>query len=556
MAAREAAERPFSRDPQGSAAVTRKLGHQAWIAAMTAITVYDTTLRDGAQGEGVSLSLRDKLDVARRLDDLGVHYIEGGYPASNPKDEAFFAEVRGLGLRRAVPVAFGMTRRKGVRAAEDPALRALVSAGTAAVAVVGKAWDFHVTTAVRADLGENLAMIADSVRLLKEAGREVFFDAEHFFDGFRANREYALQCLRAAREAGADWLVLCDTNGGALAEDVAAVTEAVVRQVGAPLGFHGHNDSGLAVANTLAAVRAGGSLVQGTINGLGERCGNADLCAVLPALQLKMGRACLAEEDLAKLTEVSRYVYEIANMMLVPGQPYVGPSAFAHKGGMHAAAVGHDPLTYEHVPPGAVGNTRRILVSELSGRGTILAKLLGTDFEGDRALHERVLSEVQRLENLGYQYEAAEASFELLVRRLAGREQVHFDLDHYSVAIKKDNGREAVTEATVKLRVGQDWHHTVAEGDGPVNALDGALRKALLPGYPNLAEMRLFDYKVRVINSGAGTAARVRVVIESRDRRAHWGTVGVSENIIDASWKALVDSIEYKLTSDEERAHA
>jgi 2-isopropylmalate synthase len=522
---------------------------------MTSITVYDTTLRDGTQGEGVSLSLRDKLDIARRLDDLGVHYIEGGYPASNPKDEAFFREVRDLGLKRAAVVAFGMTRRKGERAEADASLAALLSAGTPAIALVGKTWDFHVREAVRADLAENLAMIGDSVRFLKQAGRLVFFDAEHFFDGFRASRDYALQCLRAAREAGADWLVLCDTNGGALTEDVAATTETVAREVGGSLGFHGHNDSGLAVANTLAAVRAGCTMVQGTINGLGERCGNADLCAVLPNLQLKMGRPCLAPEALARLTEVSRYVYEVANMMLVSGQPYVGPSAFAHKGGMHVAAVARHPGTYEHVAPDAVGNTRRILVSELSGRATILAKLLGTDFEADRALHERVLAEVQRLEHLGYQYEAAEASFELLVRRLAGRARPHFDLDHYSVVIQKDGPRQAVTEATVKLRVSGEWQHTVAEGDGPVNALDGALRKALLPGCPNLARMRLIDYKVRVINSGAGTAARVRVVIESRDGRAHWGTVGVSENIIDASWQALVDSIEYKLTMDEEKGH-
>jgi 2-isopropylmalate synthase len=522
---------------------------------MNEITVYDTTLRDGAQGEGVSFSLQDKLEIARQLDSLGVHYIEAGYPVANPKEEAVFEALRREPLARATLVAFGMTRRKGARADQDATLRSLLAAETPAVALVGKVWDFHVTKVLRADLEENLAMVGDSVRLMKEAGREVFFDAEHFFDGFRANADYALRVLAAAKDAGADWIVLCDTNGGALAEDVAETTARVLRQVGLRLGIHTHNDGGLAVANTLAAVRAGCTQVQGTVNGLGERCGNADLCAVVPNLELKMGFACLGPENLARLTEVSRFVYETANMMLVPGQPYVGPSAFAHKGGMHASAVARDERTYEHVDPRRVGNTRRILVSELSGRGTILAKVAAAGLEADSSLRDHVLEEVQRLENRGYQFEAAEASFVLLVRRLAGTGRTFFDLDHYSVAIKKDDDRPPVTEATVKLRVADRWQHTVAEGDGPVNALDGALRKALVPAYPNLAEMSLTDYKVRVINSGAGTAASVRVVIESKDRQEHWGTVGVSENIIDASWQALVDSIAYKLTKDEQIAH-
>ena len=519
---------------------------------METIKVYDTTLRDGAQGEGVSFSLQDKLAIARELDSLGVHYVEAGYPVSNPKEEAVFEKLRREPLPRARLVAFGMTRRKGVRPEDDATLRSLLAAETPAVALVGKVWEFHVTKVLRADLEENLAMVRDSVRLMKEAGREVFFDAEHFFDGYGANAEYALRVLAEARQAGADWLVLCDTNGGALPDQVAETTAVVFQKVGDRLGIHCHNDGGLAVANTLAAVRAGCTQVQGTVNGLGERCGNADLCAVLPNLELKMGCPCLGEENLARLTEVSRFVYETANMMLVPGQPYVGPSAFAHKGGMHAAAVARDVRTYEHVDPRRVGNTRRILVSELSGRGTILAKLAAAGLEADPALQQRVLDEVQRLENRGYQFEAAEASFVLLVRRLAGREKNFFDLDHYSVAIKKDDARDPVTEATVKLRVAGQWHHTVAEGDGPVNALDAALRKALIPAYPNLAEMSLTDYKVRVINSGAGTAASVRVVIESKDHAEHWGTVGVSENIIDASWQALVDSIAYKLTKDKE----
>jgi len=423
------------------------------------------------------------------------------------------------------------------------------------VALVGKSWDFHVTKVLRTDLDENLAMIRDSVRFMKKAGRTVFYDAEHYFDGRRANHDYALATLRAAREAGADWLILCDTNGGRLPEEIAEAVAEAAREVGGGLGIHCHNDAGLAVANSLAAVRAGCTLVQGTVNGLGERCGNADLCAVAANLELKMGLECLGRDSLAKLTDVSRFVYETANMLLVPGQPYVGPSAFAHKGGMHAAAVARDRRSYEHVDPKVVGNTRRILVSELSGRGTILEKVVGTGFEHDKALQQKVLKEVRRLENEGYQFEACEASFALLVRRAAGRAKTFFELDHYSVGIDKSGGQAPVTEATVKLRVGDTWQHTVAEGDGPVNALDAALRKALLPAFPGLAQMSLVDYKVRVINSGAGTAAKVRVVIESRDRREHWGTVGVSENIIDASWQALTESIEYKLTRDEESAN-
>jgi 2-isopropylmalate synthase len=523
--------------------------------AMTKITIYDTTLRDGMQGEGVSFSLQDKLDIAQRLDDLGVHCIEAGYPASNPKDQAVFEALVRRPLKRAMPVAFGMTRRVGVRAEDDATLQALLGAQTPAVALVGKAWDFHVTKVLRTDLPENLAMIRDSVRLMRDAGRTVFFDAEHFFDGYKANPEYALTVVRAALEFKADWIILCDTNGGRMPEEIAEIVDAVAHEVGGRLGIHCHNDAGLAVANSLAAVQAGCTQVQGTINGLGERCGNADLCAVIPNLELKMGRPCVGRENLARLADTARFVYDIANLQMTPGQPYVGPSAFAHKGGMHVAAVTRDRKTYEHVDPALVGNTRRILISELSGRGAILAKVAGTPFETDATLQRKVLKEVQRLENQGYHFEAAEASFALLVRRLSGLARPFFDLDHYSVAIKKDNMRVPVTEATVKLRVGQEWHHTVAEGDGPVNALDGALRKALQAAYPNLKQMSLTDYKVRVINSGAGTAARVRVVIESRDAKEHWGTVGVSENIIDASWQALVESIEYKLTKDLENAN-
>ena len=517
---------------------------------MTRVVTYDTTLRDGTQGEGVSLSLQDKLDIARRLDDLGIDYIEAGYPASNPKDEEVFRALAAEPLAHARPVAFGMTRRVGARAEDDPGLSGLLAAETEAIALVGKAWDFHVRKVLRTDLDENVAMVRDSVRFLKAAGRTVFFDAEHYFDGYKANREYACRVLAAALEAGADWLVLCDTNGGCLPDEVAEIVGATAGEVGGALAIHCHNDTGLAVANSLAAVRAGCTQVQGTINGLGERCGNADLCVVIPDLELKMGRECLGPERLAHMTDVSRFVYDVANLLMLPGQPYVGPAAFAHKGGMHVSAVGREEASYEHVDPVRVGNTRRILVSELSGRGTILAKVGGTGFETDAALQKAVLEEVQRREHAGYHYEAAEASFVLLVRRLAGLAEPFFDLDHYTVAIKKDDDRLPVTEATVKLCVDGAWQHTVAEGDGPVNALDAALRKALSAAYPTLEGMSLTDYKVRVINTGEGTAASVRVVIESRDRDEHWGTVGVSENIIDASWQALVDSFEYKLTKD------
>jgi len=523
---------------------------------MGRITVYDTTLRDGTQGEGVNLSLQDKIDIARRLDDLGVDYIEAGYPVSNPKDQAVFRELARRPLARAKAVAFGTTRRVGTTAEKDPGLRGVLDAETEVVALVGKAWDFHVRAVLRTDLDENLAMVRDSVRLAKEAGRTVFFDAEHYFDGHKANAEHALAVLSAAREAGADALVLCDTNGGCLPDEVAAIVETVVGRVGGPLGIHCHNDAGLAVANSLAAVRAGCTHVQGTINGLGERCGNTDLCVLLPDLELKMGLECLGPRHLVHLTDVSRFVYDAANMLMVPTQPYVGTAAFAHKGGLHVAALARDKGTYEHIDPARVGNTRRILVSELSGRGTILSKVAGTPFAHDKALQKKVLEEVQRLENLGYHFEAAEASFALLVRRLAGLATPFFDLDHYTVAIKKEGERPPVTEATVKLCVDGAWQHTVAEGDGPVNALDGALRKALNGAYPNLSTMSLADYRVRVINTGAGTAASVRVVIESRDRDEHWGTVGVSENIIEASWQALVDSFEYKLTKDSEQATA
>jgi len=521
------------------------------------VTILDTTLRDGAQAEGITFSLEDKVGIARRLDDLGIHYVEGGYPYSNPKDASFFREVRKRPLRQARLVAFGMTRRKGLTVEKDPGLRALLEAETPAISVVGKSWDLHVREVLRVELEENLAMVRETVTFLKVAGREVIFDAEHFFDGYRENPEYALASLQAAEAAGADLLVLCDTNGGSLPDAVRDVTQAVGGKVGKPLGIHAHNDGGLAVANSLAAVAAGAVHVQGTMNGFGERCGNADLCSLIPNLMLKMGRAVLPEDRLRRLTEVARYVYEVANLPPAEHQPFVGLSAFAHKGGMHVDAMQKNERTYEHVTPTLVGNERRLLVSELSGAATILAKTEKYNLSRNKELLRKVLQEVQAREAAGYQFEAAEASFELLVKQLLGRYRPHFELLGYRVTVDEDETRQGdqgatSVEATVKLRVGEETVHTASAGDGPVNALDGALRKALASFYPRLAEMRLVDYKVRVVNPTAGTAARVRVIIESRDHNDLWSTVGVSENIIAASWQALADSVEYKLVKDEE----
>jgi 2-isopropylmalate synthase len=533
------------------------------------VTILDTTLRDGTQAEGVTFSLEDKVGIARKLDDLGIHYVEGGYPYSNPKDASFFREVRKRPLRQAHLVAFGMTRRKGLTVEKDPGLRALLEAETPAISVVGKSWDLHVREVLRVEPEENLAMVRETVAFLKAAGREVIFDAEHFFDGYGENPDYALASLQAAQDAGADLLVLCDTNGGSLPDTVADVTRAVAAKVAKPLGIHAHNDGGLAVANSLAAVAAGAVHVQGTTNGFGERCGNADLCVVIPNLMLKMGRTVLPEDRLRRLTEVARYVYEVANLPPAEHQPFVGLSAFTHKGGMHVDAVRKNERTYEHVAPTLVGNERRLLISELSGGATILAKTEKYNLSRNKELLRQVLQQVQEREAAGYQFEAAEASFELLVKQLLGHYRPHFELLSYRVTVDEDESRPpaggraagghpadrgaTAVEATVKLRVGEETVHTASAGDGPVNALDGALRKALAPFFPRLAEMKLVDYKVRVVNPTAGTAARVRVIIKSRDHTDLWSTVGASENIIAASWQALADSVEYKLVKDEEQ---
>lgn len=519
---------------------------------MTRIDVYDTTLRDGSQGEGVHFSLQDKLLITQRLDDLGIDYIEGGYPLSNPKDAQYFQEVAKLRLRHSRIAAFGMTRRRGVSAGDDIGMQALVAAQTPVITIVGKTWDLHVTDVLSVDLEENLAMIRESIQFCRSRGRRVFYDAEHFFDGLKNNREYALGTIRAAEEAGAEVVVLCDTNGGSLPEWIAEATDLARGALSVQLGIHCHNDGDLATANTLVAVDHGARQVQGTINGIGERCGNTDLVCAIANLALKRGYAALDHGRLEQLTEISRYIYEVANMNFRSGQPFVGASAFAHKGGMHVHAVERINHSYEHIDPKTVGNERRFLISELAGQSNVRA-LDGGKYQLSREQAQRVLGRVQDLENEGYQFEAAEASFDLLIRKEIGTYHPFFEAVSYRINVEVEPySPEPTTEATVKVRIAERTEHTVAEGDGPVNALDAALRKALEPAYPILKDLRLVDYKVRVVNAGAGTAARVRVTIESADDRDVWGTVGVHENIIEASWRALVDSIEYKLFKENQ----
>ena len=519
------------------------------------IALYDTTLRDGTQAEGVSFSLEDKLAIAARLDDLGFDYVEGGYPLSNEKDQAFFARARKLKLKKTRLTAFGMTRRRNTSAGADEGLAALLSARTPVVTIVGKSSEFQTRKILRVSGEQNLKMIADSIAFFaKRRGKEVIFDAEHFFDGYKDNPAYSLKCLTAAAEAGADLLCLCDTNGGSLPVEIEQITADIARALpGVPLGIHCHNDAGLALAGSLAAVRAGAVQVQGTINGLGERCGNADLIEAAANLAFKMKRSVLRAGSLEKLTELSRCVYELANMNPRENQPFVGGSAYAHKGGMHVHAVRRNTRAYEHLQPEKVGNVRRILISELSGSSSVLAKTKLAPFQKDKALVRKVLREVARLENEGYQFEAAEASFELILYKTLGRHRRFFELDHYRSVILKQDDREPVSEATVKLKVEKHWEHCVAEADGPVDALSSACLKALLPYYPSLKNLRLIDYKVRVVNPRAGTAAKVRVTIEFRDPDRVFSTIGVSENIIDATWGALTDAIEYKLLTEQGR---
>ncbi len=515
------------------------------------IKLYDTTLRDGMQAEGISFSLEDKLAIARCLDELGVDYIEGGYAASAPKEMQFFADVTKLNLKNSKIVAFGSTRRADTKTQDDTSLNAILQCKTAAATIVGKTWELHVTDVLGCSLDENLKLCADSVQYLKKRGLEVIFDAEHFFDGYGKNPEYAMKVLSAAAEAGADVLVLCDTNGGSLPEQVYEVTKEVSRRFGSiTIGIHTHNDSDCATANCLSAVRAGARHVQGTLNGLGERCGNANLCTLIPNLRFKMGFDCLTPEKIKTLTEVSRYVFEICNLTPVVNMPYVGESAFAHKAGLHVDALRKNRHTYEHIDPEFVGNKRRFLISELSGKSNVLAELEKANLTQDRKLAARILKRVRELENEGYQFEAADASFDLLVKKIMGTYKPAFQLIKYNTTVEKRAAGDIVTEATVKLTVDGATEHVVGEGDGPLNALDAALRKCLERFYPSIRDVRLIDYKVRVVNAKEGTAAKVRVIIESRDKNSIWGTVGVSENIIEASWQALVDSVEYKLQKD------
>jgi len=510
------------------------------------VAIYDTTLRDGTQSEGVSFSTEDKLDITRRLDQFGMDYIEGGWPGSNPKDQAFFEAASRMRFEHARLVAFGSTRKASAKASEDANLRALVESKAPCVAVFGKSWDHHVKNALKVALEDNLEMIADSVAYLKDHGLEVVYDAEHFFDGYKANPEYALATLKAAADAGADWLVLCDTNGGSLPGEVGEAFNVVRERFSIPLGAHVHNDGDLAVANSLAAVEHGATMVQGTVNGLGERCGNANLCSIIPTLTLKMGRE-LSIRDLSHLTSLSTFVSETANVAADPRLPYVGRSAFAHKGGVHVSAVMKDATTYEHIRPEVVGNERRVLVSELAGTASILAKMREFGIDPDKGSGRLVLDRLKEMESEGYQFEGAEASFELLVRRLQDGIRPPFRLEGFRIFVDVA-GSNVSSEASIKVIDSTGaMEHTAADGNGPVNALDRAVRKALERFYPELRQVRLADYKVRVIDSKDATGAKVRVLIRSTDGERSWTTVGVSTNVIEASLAALLDSMEYKL---------
>lgn len=513
------------------------------------VTIYDTTLRDGTQGTGISFSVLDKIRVAEKLDEFGVHYIEGGFPGSNPKDAEFFREVKKRTWKNAKITAFGATRRKGIKVEDDPQVRILLDAETPAVTIVGKTWPLQVTSVLEVSLEENLAMISETVAYLKKHGREVLYDAEHFFDSYREDPEYSLATLKAAHGAGADLVVLCDTNGGSLPEFVAQAARDVLATLGPDtVGIHTHNDSGLGVANALAAVQAGATQIQGTINGYGERVGNCNLITVMGNLQLKLDIPVVP--DLTRLRELSNFVDELANVPHDIRAPYVGVAAFTHKGGQHVHAVQKLASSYEHIDPALVGNSRVITISDMSGQSNVIVKAEELGFKFSKGAPEvaKILSEVKRLESEGYEFEAAEASFELLIRKTLGHHKPLFDLEEYHCSFRRTgNGTWDKCEATVKLRIKGEKAYVVDEGDGPVNALDAALRKALRPYYPQIDQIALEDFKVRIINSQAGTAARTRVFIVSTNGEETWGTVGVSDNIIEASWLALVDSFESKL---------
>ncbi len=524
----------------------------------TKIEIYDTTLRDGAQTEGISFSVKDKLTITKKLDEFGIHYIEGGWPGSNPKDMEYFNKVKKLKLKNSKIVAFGSTRRPDIKPSRDKNVQALLKAETKFITIFGKSWDLHVHKVLRTSLHENLKMIFDTISYLKKKGYIVFFDAEHFFDGYRENPDYAVKTLQVAESAGADLIVLCDTNGGMLPSWISDIIRQIKDKINVDFGIHAHNDTGMAVANSIQAIQEGCIQVQGTINGYGERCGNADLCVIIPNIKLKLGLNCIPNDSLKKLTELSHFVAEISNMRPVENQPYVGGSAFSHKGGVHINAVMKDPRTYEHILPEAVGNKRKLLVSELSGKSSIILKAREYGFQLDKGkkITHKLHKLLQKLEHQGYHFEAAEGSFELLLKKHLGKLKKFFHLESFRVIVEKRKDETILSEATIKLRVNNKPEYTVAEGDGPVNALDKALRKALHQFYPVLAEMRLSDFKVRVLDEKAGTAAKVRVLIQSQDAEDSWSTIGVSENIIEASWQALLDSIEYKLMKESQRGRA
>jgi 2-isopropylmalate synthase len=517
------------------------------------IKIYDTTLRDGSQAEDISFSVEDKVRIAQKLDELGIHYIEGGWPGSNPKDLQFFQEIKSVSLSRAKIAAFGSTCRAGTLPKNDSNIRALIEAGTKVVTIVGKSWDIHPLEALNITLDQNLEIIHSSIQFLKDRVEEVIFDAEHFFDGFKNNPQYGLSALKAAQEAKADWIVLCDTNGGTFPDEIRSIIKEVKKKIAVPLGIHVHNDTEMAVANTILAVKEGVRMVHGTINGYGERCGNANLCSVIPNLKLKMGIDCITDDQLKKITEVSRFVSELANLPHHKYLPYVGESAFAHKGGVHVSAIRKSDATYEHVSPERVGNHQRVLISDLSGESNILYKAaeFKIDLESKDPKVRKILDDLKHLENEGFQFEGAEGSFEILIKKALGQHKRFFELMGFRVIVEKKTEEEVpLSEATIMVRVGDQVEHTAAVGNGPVNALDNAIRKALEKFYPELKEVKLLDYKVRILSTKDGTGAQTRVLIESWDGQSKWGTVGVSENIIQASWQALVDSIDYKLLKE------
>lgn len=517
---------------------------------MKNIQIYDTTLRDGTQGEDISFSLEDKMRIAHKLDELGVHYIEGGWPSSNPKDQAFFQKIKSENLHNSKITAFGSTRKAGNKVENDPNIKSLLDSRAQAVTIFGKTWDLHVTDALKISLQENLDLIHDSVSFLKNHFEEVIFDAEHFFDGFKANQNYALKAIKTAVEAKSDRIVLCDTNGGTMPYELEQIFKELTINTHSPLGIHIHNDSEMAVANSIMAIKLGVTQVQGTINGFGERCGNANLCTIIPNIKLKLKMDCISDEQMKKLWEVSRFINELANMKHWVHQPYVGKSAFAHKGGIHVDAVQKNRLAYEHITPELVGNHQRVLVSDLSGKSNILFKAeeYGIDLDTKNQAVQKILSELKRLESDGFQFEGAEGSFELLMKNAIGKRKKFFDLKGFRVIVEKRNEHEpTISEATIKIIVEGQLEIVAAEGNGPVNALDNALRKALIRFYPELKNVNLYDFKVRILDEKSGTEANTRVLIESGDHDSKWGTVGVSSNIIEASWQALVDSVDYKL---------